>query len=218
MNSDEGTVYVVDDDHSVRRALERLLRAAGLAVESYQSAQAFLDRAPSGVPACLVLDVRMPDMTGPDLQRRLKAAGDEIPIVFLTGHGDVPLTAQVMKVGAVDVLTKPVQDAELLEAVHGALAKARTAMAERAELNLLQARLARLTSREHEVLRLVIAGLLNKQIAGELGTTERTVKVHRGRVMRKMVAGSVAELVRVAQRLGITPYAPKPGTIPGRRA
>jgi FixJ family two-component response regulator len=215
MSLGEPTVFVVDDDASVRKALQRLFRSAGLRAESFPSAQEFLARGPVDVPACIVLDVRMPGVTGPDLQRQLKDSGNEIPIVFLTGHGDVPLTAQVMKEGAVDVLTKPVQDGDLLAAVQVALAKDAAARADRAELDALRVRWSRLTVREREVLRLVIAGLLNKQIAGELGTTERTVKAHRGQVMRKMEASSVVDLVRAAERLGVPPYAPRPGAIPG---
>ncbi|HSE28921.1 MAG TPA: response regulator transcription factor [Gemmatimonadales bacterium] len=215
MSESAGVVFVVDDDASVRRALLRLFRSAGIAAEGFASADEFLTQAHPAGPCCLVLDVRMPGVTGPDLQQRLKDAGTRIPIVFLTGHGDVPLTARVMKAGAVDVLTKPVQDRTLLEAVQAALEQDRANRAEGAALGSLQSRLRRLTPREGEVLRLVIAGLLNKQIAAELGTSERTVKVHRGRVMHKMEAGSVADLVRAAGSLGIAPHVPQARPIPG---
>jgi FixJ family two-component response regulator len=198
-------VFVVDDDASVRKALVRLLRSAGFEAESFASAREFLARGSCDEPSCLVLDVRMPEVTGPDLQRELTDAGNQIPVIFLTGHGDVPITARAMKDGAVDVLTKPGDAEDLLEAVRMAVERDEAARAERQAVDLLRARADQLTRREREVLSLVIAGLLNKQIAGELGTTQRTVKVHRGRVMRKMQVASVAELVRVAERLEIEP-------------
>jgi FixJ family two-component response regulator len=217
MNSAGAKIFVVDDDASVRRALVRLLQSAGLEAEAFASAREFLAREPCDQPSCLVLDVRMPEVTGPDLQRELKAVGDEIPVVFLTGHGDVPMTARVMKVGAMDVLTKPVNDDDLLQAVRMAAERDGAARAERREVETLRRRLNQLTRREREVLSLVIAGLLNKQIAGELGTTQRTVKVHRGRVMRKMQVASVAELVRVAERLDLPPASPSSHAVPGIR-
>ncbi len=205
MNTTPGKVLVVDDDLSVRRALVRLFRSAGLEAEAFGSAGEFLAHGTDATPSCLVLDVRMPAMTGPDLQQQLKEVGNTIPVIFLTGHGDVPTTARAMKVGAVDVLTKPVNEDELLEAVHRAIALDQAARMEREAVTSLGQRLGRLTPREREVLAFVIAGRLNKQIAGELGMSQRTVKVHRGRVMRKMQANSVAELVRLTDRLGITP-------------
>lgn len=210
-------VFVVDDDASVRKALVRLFHSAGLDAEAFASARDFLARESCDQPSCLVLDVRMPEVTGPDLQRELKAVGDEIPVIFLTGHGDVLTTARVMKVGAMDVLTKPINDDELLDAVRLAAERDGAARAERREVEMLRGRLDQLTPREREVLSLVIAGLLNKQIAGELGTTQRTVKVHRGRVMRKMQVASVAELVRVAERLDIEPAIPSSHLGPGMR-
>jgi FixJ family two-component response regulator len=201
-------VFVVDDDLSVRKALVRLLQSAGLEAEAFGSAYEFLARGPCDEPSCLVLDVRMPDLTGLDLQRELKEAGNRIPVIFLTGHGDVPMTARAMKVGAVDVLTKPVNDHDLLQAVRAAVERDRAARTERQAVDTLRRRLDQLTRREREVLSLVIAGRLNKQIAGELGTTQRTVKVHRGRVMRKMQAASVADLVWMAERLGMAPASP----------
>jgi FixJ family two-component response regulator len=217
MNETGTKVFVVDDDASVRKALVRLFHSAGLEAESFASAREFRARGSCDQPSCLVLDVRMPELTGPDLQRELKEAGDEIPVIFLTGHGDVPMTARAMKVGAVDVLTKPVNDDDLLKAVHIAVERDGAARAERQEVEALRRRLDQLTRREREVLSLVIAGLLNKQIAGELGTTQRTVKVHRGRVMRKMQVASVAELVRVAERLDIAPASSSAHVVPGTR-
>ncbi|HEY5705321.1 MAG TPA: response regulator [Terrimicrobiaceae bacterium] len=198
-----GLVFVVDDDESVRRSLSRLLRSARLPAETFGSAQAYLDRAIYDRPSCLVLDVRLPDLDGLALQRAL--ADREEQIVFISGHSDVPMCAQAMKAGAVDFLTKPVDDKALLAAVTRALersAKIRRAKAERAGA---RARLDRLTPREFEVLQRVIAGLLNKQIAAELGAAEKTVKIHRGRVMEKMGVTSVAELVRLAQAAGVAP-------------
>ena len=217
MNPTGTKVFVVDDDASVRKALVRLFHSAGLEAEAFASAREFLARASCDQPSCLVLDVRMPEVNGPDLQRELKETGDEIPVIFLTGHGDVPITARVMKVGALDVLTKPVNDDDLLHAVCMAAERDGAARAERRAVDVLRRRLDRLTRREREVLPLVIAGLLNKQIAGELGTTQRTVKVHRGRVMRKMQVASVADLVRVAERLEIAPASPSAHAVPGSR-
>jgi FixJ family two-component response regulator len=208
MNPTSSRVFVVDDNPSVRKAFIRLFRAAGLEAEAFPSAGEFLARGFCDTPSCLVLDVCMPELTGPDLQRELKEAGNEIPVVFVTGHGDVPMAAHAMKVGAVDVLTKPVNDEELLQVVSSAIERDQLARADREALEVLRRRALRLTRREREVLSLVIAGLLNKQIALRLGTSQRTVKVHRGRVMRKMEAASVADLVRAAERLGIAPANP----------
>ena len=198
------TVFVIDDDPSVRRALQRLMRSAGHRVEAFGSAREFLQRGHHNGPGCLVLDVRMPGLTGLDLQAALAAAGYTMPIIFITGHGDVPTSVRAMKAGAVDFLTKPFKDQELLNAVGNALARDRAARRDRTEVEAIHARLTKLTPREREVLCLVVTGMLNKEIAYDLGITERTVKVHRGRVMEKMRAGSLAELVRLAERVGIT--------------
>jgi FixJ family two-component response regulator len=214
MSGSAARVFVVDDDLSVRKALVRLFQSAGLEAEAFASAGEFLVRGSSTQPSCLVLDVRMPQVTGPELQQELKVAGNDIPVIFLTGHVDVPTTARVMKFGAMDVLTKPVNDEDLLQAARRAVEHDRVARKERQEVASLRQRLDRLTRREREVLSLVIAGLLNKQIAGEIGTTQRTVKVHRGRVMRKMQVASVAELVRLAERLEVEPRISGPHSRP----
>ena len=197
-------VFVVDDDVSVRESLELMIRSEGWKPETYSSAQAFLERPRATVPSCLVLDVSLPGLSGLDLQSRLGARSD-LPIIFITGHGDVPMSVRAMKAGAVEFLTKPFDDAALLEAIAGALERSRAALDRETERQALQARYAGLSAREREVMALVVAGLLNKQIAGELGISEITVKAHRGKVMRKMAAGSVAELVRMATALGISP-------------
>ncbi|HSE03882.1 MAG TPA: response regulator transcription factor [Methylomirabilota bacterium] len=200
--SPEPAVYVVDDDASVRRALGRLLRSVGLHVETYESALAFVEQAPADRPACLVLDVRMPALSGLDLQHLLARHGREIPIVFITGHGDVPTSVRAMREGAEDFLLKPVHDRELIEAVRRALERDRQARRERADRDALARRYQTLTPREREVLDLVVRGLLNKQVGAELGASEKTIKVHRARVMEKMAAASLPDLVRMAERLG----------------
>jgi FixJ family two-component response regulator len=208
--SDGPIVYVVDDDPSFRKAVSRLLRTAGLEVETLASAQEFLDHPMVDRPSCLVLDVRMPGPSGIDLQAALREARRDLPIVFMTGQGDVSTSVRAMKGGAVDFLEKPFRAAELLACVQRGLARSRQSRVERAERTTVERRFATLTPREQDVLRLVVTGLLNKQIAGELGIAEKTVKIHRGQVMQKMEAGSVAELVPMAQKLGLTgsPSAP----------
>jgi FixJ family two-component response regulator len=201
----QATVFVVDDDASVRDALGRLIRSAGLRVEAFASAEAFLDRPRADGPACLVLDVQLPDLSGLDLQRRMVDANNEIPIVFITGHGDIPTTVRAMKAGAMEFLTKPLVEGDVLESIRQAIARDRSARDHQAETAALRARYASLTPREGEVMAWVVAGLLNKQVAGELGISEETVKVHRGHVMRKMEADSLADLVRMSGRLGILP-------------
>jgi RNA polymerase sigma factor (sigma-70 family) len=201
-------VFVVDDDPSVRRALGRLLRSAGLGAEAYASAQEFLAQERPDAPGCLVLDVQMPGLNGLELQRTLDEEHVCLPIVFITGHGDIPMSVHAMKAGAVDFLPKPFDDQNLLDAVRQAIAKDTQARRQRADFSVLQERIASLTPREREVLELVVTGMLNKQIGHRLGVTEKTVKVHRGQVMRKMQAGSLAELVRMAQKLDIESPAP----------
>ena len=200
-----GKVYLVDDEPDLRRALERLLRAEGCEVEGFSSAAEFLAQVPPEAPGCIVLDVAMPGIDGLAMQQRLTASGGLLPIVFLTGHGDIPMSVRAVKAGAVDFLTKPVKGVDLLRAVGAALDLSEQRQAQRAELSDLQARAAQLTPREREVFGHVIAGRLNKIIADRIGTTEQTVKVHRARVMDKMGAESVADLVRIGQRIGIDP-------------
>jgi FixJ family two-component response regulator len=195
------TVYVVDDDASVRKSLVRLLAQAGYPTEAFPSALEFLERRRRPGPGCLVLDVRMPGLNGLDLQEALARADERMAIVFVSAHGDVPMTARAMKAGAVDFLAKPYSREDLLAAVEQAVARDVRERAERAQVAEVEARLRTLTAREADVLALVVRGLLNKQIAGELGITEGTVKIHRARVMEKMCAGSVAELVRLTERI-----------------
>jgi FixJ family two-component response regulator len=200
---DDAIVFVVDDDASVRRSTERLVRPLGFAVQTFASAREFLDGARLEKPGCLVLDVRLPGSSGLDLQRELAQRGVEIPIIFLTGHGDIAMTVRAMKAGAVEFLTKPVKSRDLLAAIHGAIERGRVSRQARREVEALRERYERLTPREREVLPLVVAGLLNKQIAGELAASERTVKFHRAHIMKKMQAESLAELVRMVERLGL---------------
>jgi FixJ family two-component response regulator len=200
--TDGPVVYVIDDDASFRKAVSRLLRSAGFEVEALASAREFLERPVADRPSCLVLDVRMPGPSGMDLQSALHEVGRDIPIVFMTGHGDVSTSVRAMKGGAVDFLEKPFRAPELLACVERGLDRSRQGRAEGAERAVVERRFATLTSREREVLRLVVRGMLNKQIAGELGIAEKTVKIHRGHVTQKMEVGSVAELVRMVQKLG----------------
>lgn len=200
---DSPTVFIVDDEAPVRKALSRLLRAAGFAVSAFASPEEFLAQHDLEKPGCLVLDLMMPGFDGIELQKALARKGSALPIIFLSGRGDVPKSVQAMKNGAIDFLTKPVNDEQLLAAVRAAIKKDSFARREQAELFDIRARLATLTPREQEVLRHVITGKLNKQIADDLGVVEQTVKVHRARVMEKMKVQSVAELVRQAERCGI---------------
>ena len=198
------TVFLVDDDPSVRRALARLIKSAGYQVDTFASARDFLERQPQAAgPACLVLDVRMPGLSGLDLQREMQNANFMLPIVFMTGYGDIPMTVKAMKAGAVDFLPKPIKATDLLRAIEQAIARAYRDRAERKEIEDIQRRVEKLTPREREVMALVASGMPNKLIAFELGTVEKTIKVHRARVMEKMQAGSLAELVRLAERVGI---------------
>jgi FixJ family two-component response regulator len=198
------TVFVVDDYAPVRSSISRLLRAAGFVVAAFASARDFLARYDPGVSGCLVLDLAMPALNGLELQDILAKAGSVLPIIFLTGTADIPKSVQAMKYGASDFLTKPVNDKDLLAAVRVAIEKNRSVRQQQTELSEIRARLATLTPREREVLEYVVTGKLNKQIAGDLGTVEQTVKVHRARVMQKMRVRSVAELVRLTQRCGIS--------------
>jgi len=201
-------VFIVDDDASVRKGLGRLMRSAGYHAETFESAEAFLAHPSADLPACLILDVMMPGITGPALQERLAIDGSLLPIVFLSGHADVPTSVRAMKHGALDFLQKPVEDHILLQAVEVALERSARTRAESGEIAGILSRLELLTPREREVLEQVITGALNKQIAATLAIAEKTVKIHRAQVMRKMQAGSVAELVRRAARVGIGPDTP----------
>jgi len=199
----DAVIAIVDDDPSVRKGLSSLIRSAGLQVETFASAQEFLARPGAEAPSCLVLDLQMPGLSGLDLQKRMAEVGVEIPIVFLTGHGNIPASVQAMKAGAVEFLTKPFDEQDLLKAIQEAIERDRRTRQQHAEMRELQNRYESLTAREQEVMQQVVSGLLNKQVAAELNITEYTVKIHRGRVMRKMHAESLADLVRMAENLEI---------------
>jgi FixJ family two-component response regulator len=207
-SAEEPTVYVVDDDASVREALRSLFRSVGLRVELFGSAPEFLQRKLPDVASCLILDIRLPRLSGLDFQVELAKAGIHIPIIFMTGHGDIPMTVRAMKAGAVDFLTKPFRDQDMLDAVTAAIERDRNSRNEANLLADLRARFEALTAREREVMALVTAGLMNKQVAAEIGIAEITVKIHRGQIMRKMAAKSLADLVKMAQTLEIQRAAP----------
>jgi len=204
----DAIIAIVDDDPSVRQGLQRLIRSAGWKPETFGSAQEFLDRRRTETPSCLVLDLQLPGLSGLDLQKQMAEAGLETPIVFLTGHGDIPASVKAMKAGAIEFLTKPVDEEDLLRAIQEAIERDRRTRKQHAQLNDLRDRYQCLTAREQEVMRQVISGLLNKQIAAELKITEDTVKFHRGHIMRKMQADSLADLVRMAENLGIRFHPP----------
>jgi FixJ family two-component response regulator len=203
-NENRPTVFVVDDDASMREALKNLFRSVGLDVETFGAAQEFLSGRRSEAPGCLVLDVRLPGLSGLDLQRQLTDADIEMPIVFITGHGDIQMSVRAMKAGAVEFLTKPFRDQDLLDAVQQAVDRDRATREQRAQIAELRERYESLSPREQEVMGLVVGGLLNKQIAGKLGTSEATVKMHRGNLMRKMHADSLAGLIEIAQKLTLS--------------
>jgi FixJ family two-component response regulator len=211
MKTGDPVVFIVEDDPSMREALIDLLTSVGLSVEAFKSAREFLENRRCDATACLVLDVRLPGLSGLDLQRELAHTESPIPIIFITGHGDIPMSVRAMKEGAVEFLAKPFRDQDLLDSIQHALEIDRAARKERVLVTELRRRYESLTNREREVLRLVVSGLLNKQIAGELGSSEVTVKMHRGQVMRKMRAQSIVELLRMAQKIGITSEATPPG-------
>jgi FixJ family two-component response regulator len=199
------TVFIIDDDRGMRQAIHDLVESVGLRAESFATGEEFLGRKQIGRPSCLVLDVRLPQMSGLDFQRRLAETGMQIPIIFVTAHGDIPMSVRALKSGAVEFLTKPFRDQDLLDAIQHALERDQAAQKQEAEIRDLQERYRGLTTREQEVMTLVVSGMLNKQIASEIGASEATVKVHRGHVMQKMHAGSVVDLVRMADKLKLSP-------------
>jgi FixJ family two-component response regulator len=203
--ADLPTVFIIDDDRSMRQAVQDLVESVGLRAESFATGGEFLRRERTTSPSCLVLDVRLPQMSGLDFQTRLAETGTQIPIIFITAHGDVPMSVKALKAGAVEFLTKPFRDQDLLDAIQQALQRDRTAREQQTEILNVHERYKTLTPREREVMALVVSGLLNKQIASEIGASEATVKIHRGNMMRKMQVGSLIELVRLADKLKIFP-------------
>jgi FixJ family two-component response regulator len=203
MNDTPPIVHVVDDESAVRISLKRLLRSVGLETRTYHSAQEFLRSQRPEAPECLILDVRLPGLSGLDLQQELTASKTDLPVIFITGHGDIPMSVRAMKAGAVEFLTKPVREQDLLDAIERAIKQSQIVRQHHALIRALQERFALLTPREREVFIQVASGLLNKQIAGQLGTSEKTIKVHRGQVMQKMKAESLADLIRMAAKLGV---------------
>ena len=199
------TVFIIDDDRGMRQAIQDLVESVGLRAEAFATGQDFLGKQLSDSPSCLVLDVRLPQLSGLDFQRQLADTGVQIPIIFITAHGDIPMSVRALKSGAVEFLTKPFRDQDLLDAIQQALQRDSAARAQQTEIHALEQRLQSLTVREREVMTLVVSGMLNKQIAAELGASEATVKIHRGHVMEKMQAGSIVELVRMADKLKVSP-------------
>lgn len=199
------TVFIVDDDRGMRQSIQDLVESVGLRAESFASGVEFLKRKPTNDPSCLVLDVRLPQMSGLDFQRQLAETGMQIPIIFVTAHGDVPMSVRALKSGAVEFLTKPFRDQDLLDAIQQALQRDRAERDRQADIHDLQQRYGKLTAREQQVMALVVSGMLNKQIASEIGASEATVKIHRGNVMHKMQAGSVVDLVRMSDKLKLSP-------------
>jgi FixJ family two-component response regulator len=202
---DVPTVFIIDDDRGMRQAIQDLVESVGLHAESFATGEDFLHTRHTGRPSCLVLDVRLPQMSGLDFQQRLVESGMQIPIIFITAHGDIPMSVRALKSGAVEFLTKPFRDQDLLDAIQQALQRDRAAQEQQGQIHDLQERYGTLTAREQQVMALVVSGMLNKQIASEIGASEATVKIHRGNVMHKMQAGSVVDLVRMADKLKLSP-------------